>query len=236
MNKNNSHQHEIEHFSTLAQHWWDPHGPMRTLHAINPCRVDYINKTQPQLQGLSCLDIGCGGGILSEALAKQGACVTGIDLSEPAIATAKQHAKTQNLNIDYQVIPCETLANTKPHSFDTVVCMEMLEHVPDPQAIVQAAAKLCKSNGHLFFSTINQGLKAYLEVIFAGEYLLKIIPKNTHHYAQFIRPATLASWCRNEKLHIRDISGLSFYPLTHNAKITTKPQSNYLLTCQPNNE
>jgi len=231
MSDTSYHQKEIEHFDNLAKHWWDPKGPMRTLHAINPCRLEYICTNTPNLNNKSIVDIGCGGGILSEALAKQNAKVTGIDLSEPAINTAKSHAKSQNLAIDYHVIAAEELANNKPHHFDIVVCMELLEHVPCPETIVKAAKALCAPDGVMFFSTINRNLSAYLSVILAAEHILKLIPKNTHHYEQFIRPAQLAKWCRNLGLQVTDISGISFNPWTHQCKITNNPRCNYLLTC-----
>lgn len=225
---------ELEHFEQLATEWWDLDGPMSTLHHINPIRLDYIQKQVP-LKNQKVLDIGCGAGILSEAMALHHAQVTGIDLSPQAIEVANNHQQSHlgsDNVIDYQVCSAQSLAAEQSNTFDLVTCLELLEHVPYPDQIVASAAQLCKPGGTIIFSTINRSLPAYLKTILAAEYWLKIIPKNTHHYQKFIKPSELAQWCRQSHLRMTDIAGLEYNPFTHKAWLTPKPHCNYLLTAK----
>lgn len=221
---------EIAKFSALAAHWWDPEGELKTLHAINPVRLHYINEKAP-LTGKTVLDIGCGGGILAESMAAVGAKVTGIDMSTAALNAAKLHQKLSSspLNIDYQEITAEQLAETHTAQFDIITCLECLEHVPDPASLIKAAARLVKPQGQLFFSTLNRNIKSYLFAILGAEYLLKLLPKNTHEFAQFIRPSELATWARKASLTVSDLIGLSYNPLTQKAKLTQDTAVNYIM-------
>lgn len=204
---------EIQKFGVKAESWWDPRGDFRTLHAVNPLRLEFIT-SRVSLTGARVLDVGCGGGILSEGLAKAGAEVLGIDLGEEQIAVAKQHAAHSQLAIDYRLIAVETLAAESPAAFDQITCMEMLEHVPDPAAIVRACAALVKPGGYVFFSTLNRKLKAYLLAIVGAEYLMKLIPRGTHDFATFIRPSELTRWAREGSLELKQLSGIRYHPLT----------------------
>lgn len=203
---------EIAKFEALASRWWDPTSEFKPLHDINPLRCNYIDERAP-LAGKTVVDIGCGGGILSEAMAQRGATVTGIDMGQAPLAVARLHALESGVNVDYRQIPAEQLAAEQPGQFDVVTCLEMLEHVPDPAAIIQACADLARPGAHLFFSTINRNPKSYAFAILGAEYLLKLLPKGTHEYSKFIRPAELASWLRAAGLTLENITGMTYNPL-----------------------
>lgn len=222
---------EIHKFSELAHRWWDPNSEFKPLHAINPLRLDWINGIAV-LRGKKVLDVGCGGGILSEAMAAAGAEVSGIDLSEKALKVAKLHLLESGLKVDYQLISAETLAEQKPDAFDVVTCMEMLEHVPDPAAIVAACARLVKPGGHVFFSTINRNPKSYLFAVIGAEYILKMLPRGTHDYAKFITPAELARMSRTAGLEIGPLIGLTYNPLTKIYKLEPDTSVNYWMATQ----
>lgn len=219
---------EVEKFDRLAHDWWNPEGAFKTLHQINPLRLAYIQTYRP-LSGAKTADIGCGGGLLAEAMARSGAEVTGIDLAESSIRIAAAHAQSSDLKVDYRVMAAETLATEAPGSFDVVTCMEMLEHVPDPVAIVGACAALCKPDGHVFFSTLNRHPKAFAFAILGGEYLLGLLPRGTHEYAKFIRPSELAAWGRSHGLEADNISGLHYNPITGMHRLNDDPRVNYLM-------
>lgn len=219
---------ELNHFSAQAVHWWDKNGPLKTLHDINPARLAFINQHQP-VKGLNLIDVGCGGGVLSEALAKQGAKVTGLDLAEALLEQAKMHALESNLLINYQSIAVENYSEQYPQAFDVVTCMEMLEHVPDPEAIMAACSKLLKPNGWLFVSTLNQTTKARLLGVWAAEYVLRIVPTGTHDADKFIAPHTLAKWGRDNGLNVKKLTGLHYNPLTRKAHLAMPADINYLI-------
>lgn len=225
---NNFDTEELKKFAALAAHWWDPNGELKTLHQINPLRLDYIAKIAP-LANKTVLDVGCGGGILSESMAHAGADVTGIDLNQSLIDVAKLHQLESKTTAQYRCVAVETLAAEQPGAFDIVTCMEMLEHVPDPAAIVKACFKLVKPGGSVFFSTINRNPKAYLFAIIGAEHLLKLLPKNTHDYAKFIKPSELSNWCREAGFTPRGMAGVSYNPLTQHLKITDDVSVNYML-------
>ena len=225
---------EIAKFSQIADKWWDKNGEFKPLHDINPLRLDYIDG-YAGLAGKRVLDVGCGGGILSESMAKRGAeHVTGIDMAEKSLQTAAAHAAAQHVaNIDYRCIRVEDLAAEEPHSFDVVTCMEMMEHVPDPSAIVQACAKLVKPDGMVFFSTINRNAKSYLHAILGAEYVLNLVPKGTHDWQKFITPAELARMCRQAGLDIADIKGLGYKPFLKRYFLSGDTSVNYMAACRP---
>lgn len=219
---------ELAKFSELAHRWWDPDSEFRPLHQINPLRLDWINQLSP-LQGRRVLDVGCGGGILSDSMARKGAEVTGIDLAAKALRVARLHAlEAQTPRIQYREISAEALAQEMPASFGTVTCMEMLEHVPDPQSVVTACARLVKPGGWVFFSTINRNTKAFAQAIVAAEYLLKMLPRGTHEYAKFIRPSELAAACRHAGLDVLQTRGMQYNPLTSRYWLSTDTSVNYL--------
>ena len=220
--------HEIELFDQLAQQWWDENGPMKTLHHINPLRVNYIDSRCPVAEK-TVLDVGCGAGLLSEALTQRGAHVTGIDASQSAIETAKLHAVKSQLTVNYHLSTAEDFAQNHANHFDVVTCLEMLEHVPDPQAIVQACAQLCKPGGHVFFSTINRTASAFLGAIIGAEYLLTLIPKGTHHYQQLIKPSELMATIRQSNLQAKHLSGIQYNPLTQQCRLSRNVSINYLV-------
>lgn len=228
MNLSNFDPKEINKFDQMAMNWWDKTAECKPLHDINPLRMHFIQK-YVQLRDKQVLDVGCGGGILTEALAEQGAKVTGIDMAEAALNVAKEHSLAANLTIDYQQISAEAMAAQRAGEFDVVTCMEMLEHVPDPCAIIQACATLVKADGHVFFSTLNRNLKAFTLAIVGAEYLLNLIPRGTHEYAKFIRPAELAAWVRNNDLTVGSMVGINYNPLTCQYSLTTDISVNYLL-------
>ncbi|GAB3539055.1 bifunctional 3-demethylubiquinone 3-O-methyltransferase/2-octaprenyl-6-hydroxy phenol methylase [Noviherbaspirillum agri] len=221
---------ELQKFSELAHRWWDPTSEFRPLHEINPLRLEWINARAP-LTGKTVVDIGCGGGILAESMAKKGAKVTGIDLSEKALKVADLHSLESGVQVRYELISAEQLAAREPASYDVVTCMEMLEHVPDPAAIVQACATLVKPGGHVFFSTINRNPKAYLFAVIGAEYMLRMLPKGTHDYAKFITPAELAQSIRNAGLTLDTLKGMSYNPLIKVYSLNQDTDVNYLVAC-----
>lgn len=227
MTDHNFSQDEIDHFNHFAKDWWDPQGSMKPLHLLNPLRYRYIEQ-HTSISGKKILDVGCGGGLLSERLAQAGAEVTGIDLSEAALTLAKTHAKTNHLQIDYQKTTVEAFAATHPETFDLITCMEMLEHVPDPSAVIQACAHAVRPQGLLFFSTINRSMKAYIEAILGAEYILRLLPKGTHTYSKFIRPSELDAAARHAGLKLIDFSGIGYNPFTESFKLKADLSVNYL--------
>lgn len=217
---------EIARFESLAEHWWDPQGPLRTLHQINSLRLDYIG-TRADLNGQRVLDVGCGGGILSEAMARQGATVLGIDLAQASLDVATAHAAENDVVVEYACIDVEHLAAEQPETFDVVTCLELLEHVPDPATIVSACARAVRPGGAVFFSTINRNLKSFLLAIVGAEHVLRMIPKGTHEYEKLIRPSELARWCRMNALGVRDVTGLHFNPITQSYTLGGNVDVNY---------
>jgi len=222
---------EIAKFEALAHRWWDPHSEFKPLHEINPLRLDYID-ARVGLAGKRLLDVGCGGGILAESMARRGAAVTGIDLGEAPLGVARLHALESGVEVDYRKISAEALAAEMPATFDAVSCMEMLEHVPDPASVVAACATLLKPGGQLFFSTINRNPKSWLFAIVGAEYLLKLLPKGTHDFGKFIRPAELAGFCRRSELRIEEITGMSYNPFSRRYSLGRDLQVNYLMHCR----
>ncbi len=218
---------ELAKFTAMAEDWWDPNGSCKPLHQLNPLRLAFIQQ-QTEIHGKSIVDVGCGGGILSEGLARLGAQVTGIDLAEEVIEVAIKHAQNNQLTINYQYQDVETLAARQPQSFDVVTCMEMLEHVPDPTAIIQACAQLVKPGGLIFFSTLNRTLKAYALAIVGAEYLLQMLPKGTHEYAKFIRPSELDAAARAYHLQLITMTGISYNPFTQAFRLCADVSVNYL--------
>jgi 2-polyprenyl-6-hydroxyphenyl methylase/3-demethylubiquinone-9 3-methyltransferase len=221
---------EIQKFSELAHRWWDPTSEFRPLHEINPLRLEWINARAP-LAGKNVIDIGCGGGILTEAMARKGAKVTGIDLSDKALKVADLHSLESGAQVRYQLIAAEDMAAQEPGQYDVVTCMEMLEHVPDPAAIVKAAAALVKPGGQVFFSTLNRNPKAYLFAIVGAEYLLRMLPKGTHDYAKFITPSELSQFVRAAGLQVDALKGLSYNPLTKIYSLGNDTDVNYMVAC-----
>ena len=223
---------ELAKFSELAHRWWDPESEFRPLHQINPLRLDWIQGLVP-LQGQRALDVGCGGGILSDAMARAGAQVTGIDLASKALKVAQLHAlEAQTPNVTYREISAEALAAEQPASFDVVTCMEMLEHVPDPASVVRACATLVKPGGWVFFSTLNRNLKSFMLAIVGAEYVLNMLPRGTHEYAKFIQPSELAAHCRAAGLEWQKTRGLSYNPLTRRYWLNDDTSVNYLVATQ----
>lgn len=219
---------ELAKFSELAHRWWDPESEFRPLHQINPLRLDWINGLAP-LAGKQVLDIGCGGGILSDSMARKGAQVSGIDLSAKALKVAQLHAlEAGTPNVNYREVSAETLAAEQPGVFDVVTCMEMLEHVPDPASVVRACATLVKPGGWVFFSTINRNPKSFLLAIVGAEYLLKMVPRGTHEYAKLIRPSELARFCRQAGLELAQTRGMEYNPLTRRYRLNGDTGVNYL--------
>ncbi len=221
---------EIQKFSDLAHRWWDPTSEFRPLHEINPLRLEWIN-ARAALAGKNVIDIGCGGGILAEAMAIKGAQVTGIDLSAKALKVADLHSLESGVQVRYKLIAAEEMAAEEAGQYDVVTCMEMLEHVPDPGAIVQAAANLLKPGGKAFFSTLNRNPKAYLFAIVGAEYLLRMLPKGTHDYAKFITPSELSQFVRAAGLQVDGIKGLSYNPLTQIYALNQDTSVNYMIAC-----
>jgi len=219
---------ELEKFSQLAHRWWDTGAEFKPLHDINPLRLDYIDGIAG-LRGLRVLDVGCGGGILAEAMTARGARVTGIDLAEKPLKVAQLHLLETGLEVEYRLIAPETLAREAPGNFDVVTCMELLEHVPDPAATVQACSDLVRPAGHVFFSTINRNLKSYLLAVIGAEYVLKLLPRGTHDYASFIKPSELAGMCRGAKLQVSRVTGMTYNPLTKVYALGADADVNYIL-------
>jgi 2-polyprenyl-6-hydroxyphenyl methylase/3-demethylubiquinone-9 3-methyltransferase len=219
---------ELEKFSQLAHRWWDPNSEFKPLHEINPLRMGYI-ESLAGLQDKVVLDVGCGGGILSEGMASRGAKVTGIDLSDKALKVAKLHLLESGQQVEYRKITTESLAKEQPQYYDIVTCMEMLEHVPDPMSVVRACAKLVKPGGWVFFSTINRNLKSYLFAIIGAEYILKLLPRGTHEYANFIKPSELARMARNAGLHDEELIGMTYNPFTKVYALGNDADVNYIM-------
>ncbi len=219
---------EINKFEQLASRWWDPNSEFKPLHEINPLRLDYIDQ-RVGLEGKKVLDVGCGGGILSESMAARGATVTGIDMGEAPLSVARLHLLESGLEVEYRRIPVEQLAEEQPGSYDVVTCMEMLEHVPDPSSVIIACARLAKPGGKLFFSTLNRNPKSYLFAIVGAEYILRMLPKGTHDYEKFIRPSELDRWIRAADLKTTEITGLSYNPLTQTYKLSSGVDVNYMV-------
>ncbi len=222
---------ELEKFSQLAHRWWDPHSEFRPLHEINPLRLGWI-KQQMALAGKDVLDVGCGGGILSEAMARRGARVTGIDLADKPLKVAQLHLLESRLEVSYLLCAVEELAERQPETFDLITCMELLEHVPDPSSTVAACARLLRPGGRAIFATINRNPKAYLFAVIGAEYLLGLLPKGTHDYLRFVRPSELAQWCRAAGLRQTGMIGMTYNPLTLRYSLGPNCDVNYLLCCQ----
>ncbi len=222
---------EIDKFQSIASRWWDTESEFKPLHDINPLRCDYIEQRSNGLKDKRVLDIGCGGGILAEALTQRGANVTGIDMADMSLKVAKMHLHESQLEIDYQLITAEAFSENNAGAFDVVTCLEMLEHVPDPESIVASAARLLKPGGHLFFSTINRNPKSFALAIIGAEYLLSMVPKGTHDYKKFIKPSELASAIRANELSLLDITGITYNPFTKHYKFSRDIDVNYILHC-----
>jgi 2-polyprenyl-6-hydroxyphenyl methylase/3-demethylubiquinone-9 3-methyltransferase len=223
---------ELAKFSDLAHRWWDTESEFRPLHQINPLRLGWIESLAP-LQGKRVLDIGCGGGILADAMARQGAQVLGIDLASKPLKVAQLHAiEAGTKGVEYREISAEALAAEQPASFDVVTCMEMLEHVPDPSSVVRACATLVKPGGHVFFSTINRNAKAFVFAIVGAEYVLSLLPRGTHEYAKFIKPSELAAYCRSAGLNLQHTRGMEYNPLSQHYWLSADTSVNYLLATQ----
>ena len=223
----NFRQEELDRFASLANRWWDPDGPQKPLHALNPARLDYVSARLP-LRGARVLDVGCGGGLLSEALARAGADVVAIDLAPELVKVARLHGLESGVRVDYRVQPVEALAEAEAGTFDAVTCMEMLEHVPDPAAILRACAAALKPGGRLFVSTLNRTPAAFALAIVGAEYIARLLPTGTHRYSEFIRPSELAAWLREAGLALEDVSGLIYEPWRNAARIGSRTDVNYL--------
>jgi 2-polyprenyl-6-hydroxyphenyl methylase/3-demethylubiquinone-9 3-methyltransferase len=223
---------EIAKFEKVANHWWDLDGDFKPLHQINPLRLQFIIQHMQDLWGKKVIDVGCGGGILTESMAKIGAQVSGIDMGTEPLNVAKLHALETGLTIDYQKITAEEKALQAPQTFDAVTCMEMLEHVPDPASVVRACSQLVKPGGLVFFSTLNKTLKSYLLAIIAAEKIFKLVPDGTHDHQHFIRPSQLISWASNDDLNCIDTAGIHYNPVTENHKLITSLDVNYILCCK----
>jgi 2-polyprenyl-6-hydroxyphenyl methylase / 3-demethylubiquinone-9 3-methyltransferase len=228
----NADPQELAKFSELAHRWWDTEAEFRPLHQINPLRLEWID-AHARLAGARALDIGCGGGILSDSMARRGAQVLGIDLAAKPLKVAQLHAlEAGTENVEYREVSAETLAGEMPAHFDVVTCMEMLEHVPDPSSVVAACARLVKPGGWVFFSTINRNAKAFLFAIVGAEHVLRLLPKGTHEYARFIRPSELAHWCRDARLELADTRGMQYNPITRRYWLCADTSVNYLIACR----
>jgi len=224
---NNFDQAELDKFAALANRWWDADGPQKPLHALNPVRLQYVAE-RAALRGARVLDIGCGGGLLSEALAKQGAQVTAIDLAPELVKVARLHGLESGVQVDYRVQAAEDLAAEQAGTFDVVTCMEMLEHVPDPGAIIAACQRLLRPGGKLFLSTINRTPAAFAVAVVGAEYIARLLPRGTHHYQEFIKPAELGAWLRQSGLQLQDVSGMAYEPWRNRARLSRRTDINYL--------
>ena len=220
---------EVAKFDALASRWWDPNSEFKPLHDINPLRLGYIDAQCGGISGKQILDVGCGGGILAESLALRGATVTGIDMAPAPLEVARLHLLESGARVDYRQIPAEALASEQPGQWDIVTCMELLEHVPEPAALIEACAELVTPGGQVFLSTINRNPKAYLQAIVGAEYLLQMLPRGTHDYARFIRPAEMGRWLRQAGLELLDMTGLSYNPLTRRYSLGRDLDVNYML-------
>ena len=232
LNTGNVDPAELAKFSALAHRWWDPNSEFRPLHEINPLRLGHIEKLSGGIAGKRVVDVGCGGGILAEAMATHGARVTGIDLAEKPLKVAMLHALESGREVDYRLVSAEALAQEMPEAFDVVTCMEMLEHVPEPASVIAACARLVKPGGWVFFSTINRNPKSFLLAIVGAEYVLRLLPRGTHEYARFIRPSELARDCRAAALTVEDITGMTYNPLTRRYALGRDVDVNYLVGCR----
>ena len=221
---------ELEKFSQLASRWWDPHGEFRPLHEINPLRLEWI-ESRASLAGKKVLDVGCGGGILAEAMAQRGAHVTGIDLAQKSLRVAQLHLLQSRADVVYEEASPEQLAEHRAGAFDVVTCMEMLEHVPEPASVVAACARLVRPGGQVFFSTINRNPKSYLFAVIGAEYVLRLLPRGTHDYMRFIKPSELSRWCRTTGLRTAELVGMTYNPLTQRYRLEADCDVNYLLRC-----
>ena len=223
---------EVAKFEALASRWWDAEGEFKPLHAINPLRLDFID-ARAGLAGKKVLDVGCGGGILSESMAHRGASVTGIDLGEAPLSVARLHALESGATVDYRLISVEALAAEQPGHYDIVTCMEMLEHVPDPASVIRACSQLVRPGGYVFFSTLNRTPKSYAFAILGAEYVLNLLPRGTHDYAKFIRPSEMAAWARAAELEVNEQTGLTYNPLTRHYRLVANDVSvNYMMYCR----
>jgi len=221
---------EIAKFEALAERWWDPKSEFRPLHDINPLRLNYIDE-RVGLKGKKVIDIGCGGGLVSEGMARRGATVTGTDLGEAPLAVARLHAQKDGIEVEYLNITAEEIAAERAGQYDAVTCLEMLEHVPDPGAVIAACAKLAKPGGQVFFSTINRNPKAFALAIVGAEYILRLLPRGTHEYAKLIKPSELAGWARDAGLQLKDTCGMQYNPFTAQASLNRDVSVNYLVHC-----
>lgn len=228
---NNTDPAELAKFSELASQWWDPNGKFRPLHDINPLRLELIDKTVGRIKGKRVIDIGCGGGLVSEGMAKAGANVIGVDMASKALSVAKLHALESGASVDYREATAEQMAEEMPGAFDVVTCLEMLEHVPDPKSVVAACAKLAKPGGHVFFSTISRTPKAYLFAVLGAEYVMNLLPKGTHDYAKFLKPSELIGFAESASLTLIDLRGMDYNPFTHVAKWQQDTNVNYIVSC-----
>ena len=224
---NNFSQAELDKFGALAQRWWDPEGPQKPLHALNPARLGYVASRMP-LAGARVLDVGCGGGLLSEAMAAAGAGVTALDLSPALVRVARLHARESGVQVDYREQSVESLAAEAPGSFDAITCMEMLEHVPDPASVVDACGRLLRPGGRLFLSTLNRTPAAFALAILGAEYVARLLPRGTHQYRDFIRPSELGAMLRAAGMELEDVSGLAYQPWRNAARVIRRPDVNYL--------
>jgi 2-polyprenyl-6-hydroxyphenyl methylase/3-demethylubiquinone-9 3-methyltransferase len=223
----NFRQSELDKFDELAQRWWDPQGPQKALHALNPARLGYV-AARTTLRDAAVLDVGCGAGLLSEALARAGANVTAIDLAPNLLKVARLHGLESGIKVDYRETSVEALADGMPTAFDAITCMEMLEHVPEPASVIAACAKLLKPGGRLFLSTLNRTPAAFAVAIVGAEYVARLLPKGTHQYRDFIKPSELAAWLRGAELDLEDVSGLAYEPWLNSARIVSRTDVNYL--------
>ena len=228
LREGNFSQAELDKFGALANRWWDPEGPQKALHALNPARLGYVAK-RVTLRDAAVLDVGCGGGLLSEALAREGAKVTALDLAPDLIKIAKLHRLESGVNVDYRLTSVEALAAEQPGSFDAITCMEMLEHVPEPASVLAACATLLKPGGRLFVSTLNRTPAAFALAIVGAEYVASVLPKGTHQYRDFIKPSELAAWLRASGLELEDVSGLMYEPWRNAARVIRRTDVNYLV-------
>jgi 2-polyprenyl-6-hydroxyphenyl methylase/3-demethylubiquinone-9 3-methyltransferase len=232
-NTPNVDKQELDKFNSIASSWWEPEGEFKPLHKLNPVRLAYIQERAKDLANKFVLDIGCGGGILAESMAKVGATVTGIDLAQDSLNVAKLHALESKLaNLDYEMVSAEQYASEHAETFDVVTCMEMLEHVPEPESIVESAARLCKPGGKVFFSTLNKTAKSYLLAILGAEKVLKLVPEGTHEFEKFIKPAQLITWAEKHGLKVRHSIGLHYNPLTEVFSLKPNVDVNYILYCE----
>ena len=226
-NEENFRQAELDRFNELAHRWWDPEGPQKALHALNPARLAYVAERAP-LNGARVLDVGCGGGLLSESMAAAGADVTAIDLAPDLLKIARLHGLESGVKVDYRQVAAETLAEQMPAAFDAITCMEMLEHVPDPASVLAACATMLKPGGRLFVSTLNRTPAAFALAIVGAEYIARLLPKGTHQYRDFIKPSELSAWLRAADLELEDVSGLLYEPWRNAARVGKRTDVNYL--------